>query len=69
MPSPAKAAQPPVNETEEARRLVREARQAMSANKFDEAIVHFQRAIAIKPGYAEALNNLNFVLKKTGKGE
>ena len=35
--------------------------------RFDEAIVHFQRAVEIKPDFAEAYNNLANALARSGQ--
>jgi tetratricopeptide (TPR) repeat protein len=35
--------------------------------KLDEAIQHFERALQLRPDYADALNNLGFALAKQGR--
>ena len=40
---------------------------AMGARRFDEALAHYQKAIAVRPDYVQARNNLGVLYEVTGK--
>jgi hypothetical protein len=47
---------------------IEDSRRALTAQgKLDETIVHFHAALAARPDYAEARNNLDVVLKRLEK--